>query len=168
MRPGTPILLIAAFFFSILALIVAIPFAYPPGTFTGLDGTSGVMDHRWSAGQFVYAIGDMFCHQDMDRSFILNGSQTAFCTRDIGIMAGCAAGLVATYPLAGRYPFTDRKTMYLGLALVMVTVAEWAAGAMIGYDMDLLRFSSGAVGGLGIAMVIQNVASEPWKGEGES
>mgnify|MGYP000956173129 CR=1 FL=1 len=168
MRAGTPGLAISAFLFAVLALIVAVPFAYPTGTFIGLDGTAGVMDHRWGGGQFVYALGDMFCHQQTERSFMVNGSQTAFCARDIGMIAGCASGLLLTYRYAGKHPFTERKTMYAGFALISVMAAEWAAGALLGYDLDVLRFAAGIIGGAGIAMVIQNIASEPWKGEGES
>jgi uncharacterized membrane protein len=168
MRAGTPGLAISAFLFAVLALIVAVPFAYPTGTFIGLDGTAGVMDHRWGGGQFIYALGDMFCHQQTERSFMVNGSQTAFCARDIGMIAGCASGLLLTYRYAGKHPFTERKTMYAGFALISVMAAEWAAGALLGYDLDVLRFAAGIIGGAGIAMVIQNIASEPWKGEGES
>ncbi|MGE4577206.1 MAG: DUF2085 domain-containing protein [Candidatus Methanomethylophilaceae archaeon] len=168
MSAGTPGLAISAFLFIILALIIAVPLIYLPGTFTGLDGTTGVMDHSWSAGRFIYALGDMFCHQQTERSFIINGSQTAFCARDIGIIAGCASGLLLTYGHAGKHPFTERKAMYAGLLLVSVMAAEWAAGAALGYDWDVLRFAAGIVGGLGIAMVIQNMASEPWKSEGAS
>ncbi|MEA4977855.1 MAG: DUF2085 domain-containing protein [Methanomassiliicoccaceae archaeon] len=168
MRAGIPGLMISAFLFTILALIVAVPLIHQPGIFTGLDGTTGVMDHSWSAEQFIYALGDMFCHQQTERSFVINGSQTAFCARDIGIFVGCALGLILTYRSAGRYPFTDRKTMYLGFVLLSVMAAEWAAGTATGYDLDRLRFAAGAVGGLGIAMVIQNIASEPWKSEGAS
>lgn len=168
MRAGTPGLAISAFLFAVLALIVAVPFAYPTGTFIGLDGTAGVMDHRWGGGQFIYALGDMFCHQQTERSFMVNDSQTAFCARDIGMIAGCASGLLLTYRYAGKHPFTERKTMYAGFALISVMAAEWAAGALLGYDLDVLRFATGIIGGAGIAMVIQNIASEPWKGEGES
>ncbi len=141
---------------------------YSPGTFVGLDGTAGVMDHRWSAGQFVYALGDMFCHQQAERSFMLNGSQTAFCARDVGLITGSASGLLLTSRYAGKPPFTERKTMYAGFALIFVMAAEWAAGALLSYDLDVLRFVAGIVGGLGISMAVQNMASEPWKGEGES
>jgi uncharacterized membrane protein len=168
MRAGTPGILIAAFLFTVLALIAAVPMAYPAGTFVSLDGTTGVMDHGWSAGQFIYALGDMFCHQQTERSFMVNGSQTAFCARDIGLIAGCASGLLLTYGHAGKRPFTERKTMYAGSILISVMAAEWAAGAVLGYDWDILRFAAGIIGGAGIAMVIQNIASEPWKGEGES
>ncbi|MGE0015635.1 MAG: DUF2085 domain-containing protein [Candidatus Methanomethylophilaceae archaeon] len=168
MKAGTPGLAISAFLFAVLALVVAVPLTYPPGTFLGLDGTAGVMDHRWSAGQFIYALGDMFCHQQTERSFMVNGSQTAFCARDMGLVAGCASGLLLTYRYAGKHPFTERKTMYAGLALISVMAAEWAAGAVSGYDLDALRLAAGVVGGLGISMAVQNMASEPWKGEGES
>ena len=39
----------------------------------------------------VYAIGDLNCHQKLERSWEINGNQTAVCTRDIGILFGFVA-----------------------------------------------------------------------------
>ena len=168
MKASTPGLLISSMIFSLLALMFAVPFLYAPGTFNNLDGTSGILDHNWSAGQFIYALGDLLCHQEIGRSFIINGSQMAMCSRDFGLMTGSAVALALTFNYAGKYPFTEQKIAYLGLLLLFILIIEWALGAIIGYNLTYLRFLSGAVGGVGVALIIQNIASEPWKGEGAS
>lgn len=168
MRVGTPGLLISTILFSLLALILMVPFIYAPGTFINLDGTSGILDHDWSVGQFIYALGDILCHQETDRSFIINGSQMAICSRDIGLMIGSAVTLALTSYHMGKNPFTERRIVYLGPVLLLIAVIEWATGTMIGYDLAYLRFISGSIGGAGIALIIQHFISGIWKGEGAS
>jgi uncharacterized membrane protein len=41
---------------------------------------------------FVYAFGDLNCHQKHDRSWQINGNQLAVCARDVGIFAGLFIG----------------------------------------------------------------------------
>jgi len=43
---------------------------------------------------FVYAIGDLNCHQKHERSWEINDNQLAVCTRDIGIMFGFVAACI--------------------------------------------------------------------------
>ena len=120
MKAGTPGLLMSSIIFSLLALMFIVPFLYAAGTFNNLDGTSGVLDHDWSVGQFIYALGDLLCHQEIERSFIINGSQMAMCSRDVGLMTGCAVALASTFNYAGKYPLTERKIAYLGLLLMFI------------------------------------------------
>jgi uncharacterized membrane protein len=53
-------------------------------------------DFAWSelnpVAAFVYAFGDLNCHQKHERSWEINDNQLAMCTRDIGIMLGVIAG----------------------------------------------------------------------------
>lgn len=37
---------------------------------------------------FIYAFGDLNCHQKHERSWVINGNQMPMCVRDIGILAG--------------------------------------------------------------------------------
>lgn len=41
---------------------------------------------------FIYAFGDLNCHQKSERSWQINGNQMPVCTRDIGIFFGLALG----------------------------------------------------------------------------
>ena len=56
----------------------------------------------------VYMIGDINCHQKYDRSYEVNGNQTAICARDVGILLGFVAGAIvwSRYGL-NRYSIRD-------------------------------------------------------------
>ena len=41
---------------------------------------------------FVYAFGDLNCHQKFERSWTINGNQMPVCARDVGIFLGLALG----------------------------------------------------------------------------
>jgi len=41
---------------------------------------------------FVYAFGDLNCHQKHERSWVINGNQMPVCARDVGIFFGLALG----------------------------------------------------------------------------
>lgn len=41
---------------------------------------------------FIYAFGDLNCHQKSERSWEINGNQMPVCTRDLGIFFGLALG----------------------------------------------------------------------------
>ncbi|MEE2747801.1 MAG: DUF2085 domain-containing protein [Candidatus Thermoplasmatota archaeon] len=41
---------------------------------------------------FVYAFGDLNCHQKHERSWVINGNQMPVCVRDVGIFFGLALG----------------------------------------------------------------------------
>lgn len=166
MKASVPGYFFASVLAVLLAAIVLTPLLFPYGHFTGLGGSAGVMDHSWRISEAVYALGDMFCHQNTDRSFIVNGSQTAFCTRDTGMIAGCALSLPALGHLLEKKDVPGRKLNILGLLFLSVLIAEWAIGAIVGYDVKYLRFASGAVGGTGIALLIQSYVFTVWKGEG--
>ena len=147
--------ILLAFFGFSLGLIVVTPLLYPPGTFSGLDGRPGLMDHDWDgygAGGIVYAIGDLLCHQEATRSFFLNGNQLPFCIRDVGLLIGLVGGLTVIY----REGLSSRefKRLMFGLLLLVPTVAEYAVEHV--YDMDLpeLRFILGIVSGFGAALIL--------------
>ena len=147
--------ILLAFFGISLGLIVVTPLLYPPGTFSGLDGRPGLMDHDWGgygAGGIVYAIGDLLCHQEAARSFFLNGNQLPFCIRDVGLLIGLVGGLAVVY----REGLSSRefKRLMFGLLLLVPTAAEYAVEHV--YDMDFpeLRFILGIVSGFGAALIL--------------
>jgi len=80
--PGRAILL---FLTAFLLLMIILPLLHPYGSFTGLDGSAGVIDNGEKLSfadplsKCIYFLGDLFCHQETVRSFIINGSQMAFC-----------------------------------------------------------------------------------------
>lgn len=143
--------LAASIFALALALMIAAPFMAPYGTFVGLDGSAANIEHGWMGhgpAGLAYLIGDIFCHQQEARSFILNGSQMPVCIRDTGILLGLVAGFLACWHMEHR--MTDRRVAVIGAALVAVMAVEWYAEGMVG-DLPWIRFAAGAVGGAGAA-----------------
>lgn len=163
MTPRTAMLTALIVLGALLALVLAAPFTAPFGTFVDLDGTPASVDHGWQgrgvAGA-VYLLGDIACHQEMSRSFVLNGSQLPICIRDLGILAGAAAGCAATVPLVGR--LEGRRVFAAGLVLTLVTGAEWIMEGTVG-DMPRLRFMSGIVTGIGASVLLGWWATESYR-----
>jgi len=142
-------------FAALLAAIVLAPFAFPFGTFVHLDGSPSMMDHDWSGygiGGMIYALGDLLCHQDMARSFILNGSQLPFCGRDVGLLIGFVAGILIDIRM--RTVLSSSRMLLVGILLMVLTAAEWALEMAAGFDSQELRFILGIISGIGAAMVV--------------
>ncbi len=138
----------------LLILNVAAPLMAPYGTFTGLDGLPASIDHGWQGhgpAGVMYLLGDVFCHQEMNRSFILNGSQLPVCIRDIGILAGAVAGCVLTVLLIDR--LRGNRVLAIGIVLTLVTGVEWCLEGVVG-DMPAPRFLSGIVTGIGASILL--------------
>ena len=138
----------------LLILNLAAPLMAPYGTFTGLDGLPAFIDHGWQGhgpAGIMYLLGDVFCHQEMDRSFILNGSQLPVCIRDMGILAGAVAGCVLTVFLIDR--LKGNRVLAIGISLTLVTGVEWCLEGVVG-DMPVPRFLSGIVTGIGASILL--------------
>ena len=103
---------------------------------------------------FTYLIGDIVCHQSMERSLFLNGSQIPICARDFSILLGLLAGLAACESSAVRARFAKRNTVILGFLLVMTAFAEWCAEQIGVLDSMEMRMITGAAAGIGLAILI--------------
>lgn len=126
---------------------------------------------------FIYAFGDLNCHQNHERSWEINGNQMPVCTRDVGIFFGLMMGGV----LFSRRAFnrwTVRDTCLSLLPddwMVKVYVRNWrtlawlSCGVLLcvplildgftqlltGYESNnLTRPLTGAPFGLGLAILI--------------
>ena len=159
-----------SFLAAALALMVVSPLLYPYGSFAGLDGVAGVVEN-WGALSFadpltraVYAAGDMFCHQEWGRSFIINGSQMAFCQRDVSMIAGAIVGLLATDARVGRIYAGKRSCIALGAAMVASTLVEWGVEHALGSDILSARVATGLLAGAGIALLLQHYVTRQYEG----
>ncbi len=138
----------------LLAFIISVPLAYPYGTFVDLDGTSSLIDHDWSKyglGGAIYWLGDLLCHQEMARCFIINGSQTAFCMRDISLLVGflmCLPFSLRIIEWLGK-----KRTIAISVILILLTVAEWCFEKVC-FESTELRIIFGILSGIGIAMLL--------------
>jgi uncharacterized membrane protein len=95
------ILLIISIIWSIS--IILAPATLKPETIIYLDGRANMFDYqqKWSAlpipHRFIYTIGDLQCHQNYNRSYIINSNQMPVCTRDVGIFFGCNIGIALVF-----------------------------------------------------------------------
>jgi uncharacterized membrane protein len=91
-------------------LILSGPFMVPEGQANNLSGVVGTYDNQDVIKQMnpvsrlVYYLGDVNCHQKLERSYSYNENQMPFCARDVGIFAGLMIGF--TYALGRRIELT--------------------------------------------------------------
>jgi uncharacterized membrane protein len=141
-----------------LVLVLTAAYMVPAGTIPDLTGTVGTYDNRELIDglpplpRAIYWAGDIECHQIANRSFFLNDNQMPFCTRDLGLFAGFAAGfgIVAFY----RYKihpvllFVGLVPMALDGGLQLVTDYE---------STNLLRIVTGTIAGLVTALFLAHM-----------
>jgi uncharacterized membrane protein len=153
--------MVLVFFAAYMMLMIILPLLYPYGSFSGLDGRPGVMDN-WDRLAFadpltraVYAFGDIFCHQETARSFMINGSQLAFCQRDVSILIGVILGLIITDEAIGRFYTGDKRFLYAGAVMLTTTLVEWGIEYISGMDILAARIVTGILSGIGVALLLQ-------------
>lgn len=147
------------FFTAWLILVIAAPFTLPAGSVTDLSGRASVIDNAEQVGRMnplaaaVYFIGDINCHQLAERSFFLNGNQMPFCSRDVGIFIGLAAGMLAVLLLSPRFSWPI-------LALLVLPILIDGGVQLTGlYESNnLLRVITGALGGIGASYFLGHFA----------
>lgn len=160
MERNTPcrIILVAAIVF--LLLIIILPLVNPYGYLVHLDGVAGVIDSNrpdtdpltW----IIYTLGDLFCHQQQERTFMLNGSEMAFCQRDFSMIVGFIIGLVIidVLPYLSRRVL-DKRTPVVGVLLIASTLVEWGLEHALSFDSLPARTATGIVAGIGAALLVQ-------------
>jgi uncharacterized membrane protein len=156
--PGRAILL---FLTAFLLLMILLPLLHPYGSFTGLDGSAGVID-SWDKLSFadplsrgVYFLGDLLCHQETARSFIINGSQMAFCQRDVSVLIGAIIGLVITDEKLSLIPLKNKFVPIIAVFMVASTFIEWGIETAFNADILAGRIVTGLLAGAGIALLLQ-------------
>ncbi|MDR2846469.1 MAG: DUF2085 domain-containing protein [Candidatus Methanoplasma sp.] len=153
----------------------------PYGYLVHLDGTPGVIDSARPSTDpltwLIYSLGDMFCHQQQERTFMLNGSELAFCQRDFSIIVGLAVGLAITDRSSPLSLLVKKKWTPLGLSvymspmsrmilnkwvpslgfiLIASTLTEWALEhVVVSFDDLFARTATGVAAGIGAALLIQ-------------
>ena len=138
---------------SLAVLMFTAPFAAPYGAYAHIGGAIGIMDGQWelSFPDVMYALGDMVCHQQWERSVILNGSQMPLCTRCTFAAIGIAAG--ALIPLLHR-DIGGKAALIAGTALLSVTAADWMIQASLGTAFIPSLAVTGAAGGIGLSLLL--------------
>jgi uncharacterized membrane protein len=164
--PGRAILL---FLTAFLILMVVLPLLYTNGSFAELDGTAGSIGN-WDKLSFadpltraIYSLGDLLCHQETARSFIINGSQMAFCQRDVSVLIGVMVGLMLTDKKLSLIPLGDRRLLPIGILMVLSTFVEWGIEYVFDTDILAARVATGILAGIGIAILFQYFVTKEYE-----
>ncbi len=152
---GSRVLLLVALLCGAASLtVLAAPLLAPHGAFVHLDGTPGILDGGWEGHRLLsllYGIGDITCHQQYDRSFVLNGSQMPICMRDCGILLGLTLGSIIATVLGPRLAVP--ACPIVAALLILFIVVEWVVETT-GVDLPLIRTLSGVSAGVGGTLLL--------------
>ena len=141
------------------ALMFITPYLSPAGSFIELDGTPGVMDHwdLWSGKDLItvlmYSFGDIFCHQQMSRTVILNGSEMPVCIRDLGLLIGFLIGCAVTSVRFGSPAIYRNARMYVIVTFILI-FADWSIQHIFDLNIPFTRLVTGLLAGAGFALII--------------
>lgn len=147
---------------ALLALVAAVmlfvtPYMSPEGSFIHLDGSPGTIDHMnlWQSTDiisgFTYLVGDLFCTQMESRSIILNGSQMAFCSRDVSILVGFIIGSIVS--LIGLINIRMKESGILCIITFALMMTDWAIQHFAEIDFMASRMVTGALFGASVALL---------------
>lgn len=137
------------------ALMFVAPLMVPADTLTDLSGQVSVHDNDAlfedlsPLPKAVYWIGDAECHQIAERSFFINGNQMPFCTRDLGLFIGLAAG-------AGLATFVRYKINPLFVLAGLVPIGlDGGLQLVTSYESNnLLRLATGLLAGVVLSLLL--------------
>ena len=153
----------------ILTLMIIISYMYSSGYFVDLDGSIGVIDHAelWDEidpiSRAIYSISDYLCHQQMSRSFIINGSEIALCIRDFSVLVGIEIGLILTDDGLKIIKTYNTKLLLISLALSLATLFECLVIKINFVDSSIMRTSFSIISGIGVAIIIQHFVRYEFK-----
>ena len=137
----------------------SVPFLSSYGSFTYLDGTPGILDHWdiWSGcdplTMITYTIGDMVCHQQMSRTFILNGSEMPVCVRDMGLLMGFMIGSLITAFFFGHPTIYRYARPYVVISFILI-FTDWAIQHIFDLNVPFTRITTGLLAGAGFSLII--------------
>lgn len=139
------------------AWIIVAPLLIDCGIATNLDGRVGMIEHGdlWNSmnpvSGIIYWLGDLFCHQEEARTFMLNGNELPFCTRDISIFVSVAIGFFAVLATGMK---RNRKTdFFVGISFLLI-IADWAIQRIFVLNVLPTRILTGALAGIAISFVL--------------
>ncbi len=152
-------LLLIAITSMVLALSIVSPIVMSHGKVFGLSGTPLIMDfgHLWSDldpfSALAYGIGDVLCHQQCDRSIVINGSQMPVCVRDLFIVSGFLLGMVVS--------LVHRMELRIGRVALIVAIAtalilmDHTVQMVFGLNVPSTRAVTGAVFGMAVSLAVE-------------
>ena len=145
---------------AVLALILCAPWFLPYGYVNGLSGHPGITDfgYMWEGMDLLpavaYWMGDILCHQQAERSFVMNGSQMPVCIRDLFIIVGFVMGCV--FFLIHKYELNVRGTAIFFVTSLMILLMDYTFQSMTGIDIPISRAITGAFMGVASALLLES------------
>ncbi|WP_400196853.1 DUF2085 domain-containing protein [Candidatus Methanarcanum hacksteinii] len=89
----------------------------------------------------------------MSRSFILNGSQIAFCIRDVSVLIGIVAGLVFSYTEFSKMIGFRKSILMISYAFIILMI-DWAIQHTMDVDVAISRILTGTFFGFALMCVL--------------
>ncbi len=157
---------------AILLTALIVPMVSPYGSFVHLDGSPGFIDHWdiWSSKDpitaVIYLLGDIFCHQQMDRSIVLNGSEMPFCIRDLGLLIGFTVGCLVTGMRFGHPLIYRHARVYIVVSFLLI-FTDWLIQHVFSLNVPFTRFATGLLAGAGFSLILYCWVYSIMYGEGE-
>jgi uncharacterized membrane protein len=152
-----------------LALVFIAPLSLPTGSATDLSGSIGSIENWDSIDKMnplaaaVYLLGDSQCHQLLERSFVINGNQMPFCSRDLGLFIGVVAGMALAF--SGRF----KVSWKIALLLLVPMGLDGGVQMMSPYESsNPLRLLTGILAGIGLAYLLDWFATRMLEPKGTS
>lgn len=152
------------FIFTLLfvLLIILSPIHQPSNTIKDLSGYVGISDnehiisHMNFPWKYIYAFGDIWCHQRSERSLFINGNQMPVCARCFGIFFGVSFGLGISIFIRTRVNKDIHKKILILFALGYTPLAVDGVGQLVGlwHSTNLLRLLTGTFAGLTFGVIL--------------
>lgn len=162
-----PIIISVVFFIFLFWFVLQVlaPFCIPFGVAQDLSGMVAVIDNQdvidnvsfpWKG---IYAAGDRLCHQQVERSLILNGNAMPFCSRCTALFFGMVIGLGVMI----RYRvILDNRFLYV-MVLGFFPLGVDGIGQLFGFweSSNIIRIVTGMLAGgtcgIGLGVIVDEL-----------
>lgn len=140
------------------------PLVLPSNSVTNLSGSVGISDNKDVIEKmpqpmsFVYAAGDILCHQKSERSFFINGNQMPFCSRCTAIWLGLAIGMC--FMLFCKIEFNEKFFFLVILGIIPMGID--GVGQLFGFwtSTNITRLLTGLSAGVVCGIIIGQILDE--------
>lgn len=149
-----------AFFLIVFAVFIISPLLESYGTVYGLNGTPGIIEFSelWKKlnpfSAVGYYAGDLLCHQEFERSLILNGSQMPVCIRDIAALAGLIIGMMISNKVLNL--FSMKNIAVFTVVVFIILIADILIQSAFSLNIFILRAVTGILAGVAVGILISH------------
>jgi len=159
--------LILFFLFLIWFILQIIaPLMLPSNSIKNLSGVVGLVDNEniltnipqpWST---IYKVGDILCHQKVERSYFINGNQMPFCSRCTGIFLGLALGMLISIIFYNKIVFSDKIVIFILLLILPLVIDGTMQLFGVWESKNIIRIVTGILTGIAGSIAISLIIDE--------